>query len=592
MQRIINDINSAGKTAILAKPPVKQPLNSSGDLRVQAINSVIDELVADPANNIPVSGPDFHSYFAAHLNEYADPLPSERSRLPVHGDSVVAGVASVTAKMRSFLLARVARFTIPVLLAGCDSRLSSEIPYDHTNPIISDNDSSEDAYTDELLMALHTAGRIDLRGMITTFGGWSEQGFTNRFLAAHGTSARHELVGKARRSGMTRVPWPVAGSMGELATPASGRMEDTVPHRNAATDLIIAEAHRATPEKPLVVVVGGPCTTVAEAFLLDPGIKDRVIVAWNGGNNWNGEAKPFLWATEIVLRNLKCVLFDLVNQSTSPDVDKSSLSRLPDTELRRIMIEKELPHVNLPGGRDYDASPAFPLITTNYVNGVRRCRWSGRDKNGLPVIKQDASGNLWRVVRASSKAATAAWWDTMTNAASWSNAPAASHHPFADKPFSIPGRIEAEQFDDGGPGVAYFDVDRKNGSQAKMQDITAFRVLEHVDFGVADDTEPGYAVIRTEAGEWLDYTVNVKNAGAFQISARIASSKDGGAFHISFDGKDATDSVAVPSTSGLQSWQTMHIDQVQLSEGAHTMRVHMRHGGFSLNWLEFAEARP
>jgi hypothetical protein len=466
----------------------------------------------------------------------------------------------------------------------------ARIPYDHTHPIICDNDSAEDAYTDELLMALHTAGRIDLRGIITTVGGWEEDGLSNAFLAAHSSSAKEKLVAKAWRSGMTGVPWPVPGSLKEVVAPKTGRVEDTVPNRSPGAELIVAEAHRATAEKPLVIVTGGPASTIADAFLLDPTIKDRVIVAWNGSDNWNGNAKPFLWATEIVLRNFTCVLFDSVGESAQASVDKLSLSILPDTELRQFMIDKELPHVHLPGGHDGDAIPAFPLVTSNYVLEIHRYRWSGRNKSGSPILRKDASGNLWRVVRASSQVATNAWWSTMMNPASWGTSPTPTRRPFGDKPLPVPGRIEAERFDNGGPGVAYFDTDRKTSSQQLVRDITTFRVLEHVDFGVAEDTEPGYAVIRTEAGEWLDYTVNVKQAGAFRISARVASSNDGGAFHISFDEKDATDSVAVPSAGGLQSWQTIHIGQVQLSEGAHTMRVHIRHGGFSLNWLEFAEA--
>ena len=39
-------------------------------------------------------------------------------------------------------------------------------PYDRTNPVIYDNDNALDVYTDELVMALASAGEIDLRGMI------------------------------------------------------------------------------------------------------------------------------------------------------------------------------------------------------------------------------------------------------------------------------------------------------------------------------------------------------------------------------------------------------------------------------------------
>ncbi len=44
----------------------------------------------------------------------------------------------------------------------------SLIPYSSDNPVIYDNDAHADVYTDELLLALSSAGCIDLRGFITT----------------------------------------------------------------------------------------------------------------------------------------------------------------------------------------------------------------------------------------------------------------------------------------------------------------------------------------------------------------------------------------------------------------------------------------
>jgi lysophospholipase L1-like esterase len=75
MQRIIDAINIAGKVAILAKAPVVLPVNDVRDTMIQDYNLVIDELVANPANQIPVAPPDFHAYFATqYTTEYSDAL--------------------------------------------------------------------------------------------------------------------------------------------------------------------------------------------------------------------------------------------------------------------------------------------------------------------------------------------------------------------------------------------------------------------------------------------------------------------------------------------------------------------------------------
>jgi lysophospholipase L1-like esterase len=74
MQRIITEIQSAGKVVALAKLPVVlngQGIDPQRDVGIQEYNQVIDELVA--ANNITLTPPNLYSYFASHYStEFAD----------------------------------------------------------------------------------------------------------------------------------------------------------------------------------------------------------------------------------------------------------------------------------------------------------------------------------------------------------------------------------------------------------------------------------------------------------------------------------------------------------------------------------------
>ncbi len=72
LQRIINDINSAGKTVYLATLPMYR-LNTTGNNIVQQYNQVIQELAADPANKIPAVV-DLYTYFSNHPEQYYDTL--------------------------------------------------------------------------------------------------------------------------------------------------------------------------------------------------------------------------------------------------------------------------------------------------------------------------------------------------------------------------------------------------------------------------------------------------------------------------------------------------------------------------------------
>jgi hypothetical protein len=87
-------------------------------------------------------------------------------------------------------------------------------------------------------------------------------------------------VATGRASGLRNIPEPVAGTRGHLVKPASGKVEDTQPLDSPGRRQIVREAKAATAEKPLVVCVGGPLTAVADPYLLDNSIADRLVVAW------------------------------------------------------------------------------------------------------------------------------------------------------------------------------------------------------------------------------------------------------------------------------------------------------------------------
>ncbi len=85
--------------------------------------------------------------------------------------------------------------------------------------------------------------------------------------------------------------------------------------------------------------------------------------------------------------------------------------------------------------------------------------------------------------------------------------------PYLGAAFAIPTTIQAEDFDNGGEAVAYHDLDTANlGGQ--------YRSGQGVDIEASGDTGGGFIVGYIQAGEWLEYTVNVQTAGAYTIEAR------------------------------------------------------------------------
>jgi Carbohydrate binding module (family 6) len=149
--------------------------------------------------------------------------------------------------------------------------------------------------------------------------------------------------------------------------------------------------------------------------------------------------------------------------------------------------------------------------------------------------------------------------------------PVSGSSPYGRSPIGLPGIIEAENFDDGGSGTAYWDTTGGNSGGA-------YRNTD-VDVEPTSDAGGGYDVGWMFAGEWLKYTVNVGASGRYSIAVRVASDGGGGTFHIEADGVDITGSIGIPNTGGWQTWTTVTRMGVALNAGSQVWRVVMDSNG-------------
>jgi hypothetical protein len=96
--------------------------------------------------------------------------------------------------------------------------------------------------------------------------------------------------------------------------------------------------------------------------------------------------------------------------------------------------------------------------------------------------------------------------------------------------------IELENYDVGGEGLAYHDSDTTNSFTG-----VSFRSTDGVDLLTADAGATGYILGYTSVGEWLEYTVNVQTAGAYQVAFNTALAQNGAAGSLELSlGKGAT----------------------------------------------------
>ncbi|MDO3381281.1 di-heme oxidoredictase family protein [Gilvimarinus algae] len=130
-------------------------------------------------------------------------------------------------------------------------------------------------------------------------------------------------------------------------------------------------------------------------------------------------------------------------------------------------------------------------------------------------------------------------------------------------------RLQAEDYE------SYSDADAGNSGGAYRSD--------NVDIEATTDTDGGYNVGWTAAGEWLEYSADLA-AGTYEITARVASQDGGGALSVGINGA-YTASAPVNSTGGWQSWTSVSLGTLDVAAGNAAVRVNVDAAGFNLNWI-------
>ena len=148
----------------------------------------------------------------------------------------------------------------------------------------------------------------------------------------------------------------------------------------------------------------------------------------------------------------------------------------------------------------------------------------------------------------------------------------ADSKPFKGKTPQIPGKIEAEHYDEGKADVAYRDNDVKNSG-------VDYRGPTQVDIEKRPDASNGHGIGWTRKGEWLNYTVEVKATGTYTIEMPVASNKMGGLFHMEIKGLKITESIRIPDTGGWDKLKLIKCAGVKLTKGRHVIRVVMDEQG-------------
>ncbi|MBD2716362.1 cellulase family glycosylhydrolase [Microvirga sp. STR05] len=165
--------------------------------------------------------------------------------------------------------------------------------------------------------------------------------------------------------------------------------------------------------------------------------------------------------------------------------------------------------------------------------------------------------------------------------------PTGPPRPFAAH--TLPGTIQASDYDLGRNGSAYYDTyaartDFANHTPTNLGD--AYR-NDGVDIQeVTEASSKSFAVNHMAAGEWLNYTVTVPQEGTFQLQTRLRNTAPTPTkLLLKLNGKSVVATITAEPATG---WQTLSVGTASMPAGIHTLQLYVEQPGAEIHWLRFA----
>ena len=312
---------------------------------------------------------------------------------------------------------------------ACDGKLDAGsnaphglLPIDGRNPVVINNDTSTGNWFGEYALLLANGGGPALAGIIVNASSvWPDinyniAGWTN-------------LVQAARASGMRNIPDPLASPNQPLQRPGSGGIDATIANRSVGAQFIIDTSRQlALPNRPLVVATGGALTDVADAYLMDPTLAERIVVVSMLGrdpvhplvlNGPNGYLDA--WANTIVVQRLPYIQVNAYSDQ-SAIVPMARLPDLPGNAFGTWIASKQPQIVGILGG-DEQVSVLAAMLP-GFVLAVQPMSQNGivaSATGDAPTLGLDPNGRVTVVTSADAALAASTFWQLLLSPSTYGN---------------------------------------------------------------------------------------------------------------------------------------------------------------------------
>ncbi len=272
--------------------------------------------------------------------------------------------------------------------AGWDEPKGS-LPVDERNPVILCNDGAFDNWQGEHAVLFARAGGPSLTGIVINDGWpWTE--------LDENLAGWQQMLARARDSGIEGLPEPISSSGPALVRPDNDDIDATSPNGSEGALFIVERSRELSrPGRPLVVVTGGRLTDVADAYLLDHSLPERVVVVSALGTTKTDGAAMGLpngqldtWANIIVAQKFEYVQVTGYSYDLNSDILSGDLAEFPVNPFLSWVAGKQARVENVT-----DQVALFVVAMPEVVETMVAVEHSGEDEEGIPLLTSASGGS-------------------------------------------------------------------------------------------------------------------------------------------------------------------------------------------------------
>jgi hypothetical protein len=151
--------------------------------------------------------------------------------------------------------------------------------------------------------------------------------------------------------------------------------------------------------------------------------------------------------------------------------------------------------------------------------------------------------------------------------------------PYGGTAAVIPGKIEAENYDNGFAGKAFNDLSDGN----VCDDYTNYYRSDDVDIKKISD---GVAIGHCQKGEWMNYTVNVESDGEYDVVLRVGTgNSDGGKMTVAIG--NVTKELSIDKTGEWGTFADVEVGKMKLTKGEQVMKLSIDKDWIDVDWISF-----